>query len=536
MSLRVVHLEDDPRDVELVAETLRAEQIDCSIVAVASQDAFERALDDHPDLILSDFAMPGFDGGAAQAIAHNRCPEVPFVFVSGSIGEDKAVERLKCGATDYVLKEHLDKLPTAVRRALREAEDRRERAAAEAALRRINTELEARVEERTRALTAANNALHAARREADRANRAKSDFLSRMSHDLRTPLNAITGFAELLQMDPLTPDQADSVTHILRGGRHLLNLITEILDIARIEAGRLNVSLEPVQVSEVLGHAIALVQPLAGQRHIAIHTAIVDAEVQVFADRQRLNQVLLNLLSNAIKYNREGGQVRMRVRPVGSRVRIDVADTGAGIPREKLQLLFTPFERLGAEQSGVEGTGLGLALSKALVEAMHGTLRAASVIDEGTTFSLELPGTNGAGAAVADSTQVAAIRGDVLGTVLYIEDNAPNAQLMRRILSRRPGVSLRHAADGRSGLAMLTADPPDLVILDLHLFDMSGEEVMRHIWENPRTRGLPVAVLSADATPGSRRRLLASGAFRYLTKPFEIASILQLIDEVLPHA
>jgi CheY-like chemotaxis protein len=291
-----------------------------------------------------------------------------------------------------------------------------------------------------------------------------------------------------------------------------------------------------VQVSEVLGHAIALVQPLAGQRHIAIHTAIVDAEVQVFADRQRLNQVLLNLLSNAIKYNREGGQVRMRVRPVGSRVRIDVADTGAGIPREKLQLLFTPFERLGAEQSGVEGTGLGLALSKALVEAMHGTLRAASVIDEGTTFSLELPGTNGAGAAVADSTQVAAIRGDVLGTVLYIEDNAPNAQLMRRILSRRPGVSLRHAADGRSGLAMLTADPPDLVILDLHLFDMSGEEVMRHIWENPRTRGLPVAVLSADATPGSRRRLLASGAFRYLTKPFEIASILQLIDEVLPHA
>lgn len=532
MALRFVHLEDDPNDRDLVADALRAEAIECAIVAVDSRDGFERALAERPDLILSDYSLPGFDGDQAQDLALARCPDVPFVFVSGSIGEDRAVERLRRGATDYVLKDRLDKLAPAVRRALREAEDRRHRASAEAELRRLNAELEARVEERTAALVAANRALEQARHEADRANRAKSEFLSRMSHDLRTPLNAIVGFAQLLQLDPLTPDQADSVSHVLRGGEHLLNLINELLDIARIESGRLTLSPEPVSIADVLAYATDLVRPLAAKRGVTF-TADALVSVYAFVDRQRLNQILLNLLSNAVKYNRVGGTVSVRAETDGSQVRIAVADTGAGIPADKLALLFTPFERLGAEQTDIEGTGLGLALSRRLAEEMNGALTVDSVVDRGTTFQVVLPASHAPEAQPAAEPRHPVAAADYTGRILYIEDNVSNVILMERLLSRRPGLVLRHAPDGRSGLDLLAAERPDLVILDLHLSDMPGEEVLRRIWENRDTRGIPVVVLSADATPFSQRRLRASGAIGYLTKPFEIADVLRLIDEVV---
>ena len=218
MPFRFVHVEDDTHDRELVADALRSDGIECAIVAVDSRAEFEREIAQPPDLIISNYAIPGFGGDEAQRLARAWCPDVPFVFVSGSIGEDLAVERLKSGATDYVLKDRLDKLSTSIRRALREAEDRRRRASAEAELRRLNADLEARIEERTRAITQVNAALDEARREADRANLAKSDFLSRMSHDLRTPLNAIMGFAQLLGLDQLSPDQREGVECILRGG------------------------------------------------------------------------------------------------------------------------------------------------------------------------------------------------------------------------------------------------------------------------------------------------------------------------------
>ena len=390
MTLRVLHLEDDPNDRELVQATLESEQIECQLVQVASRDAFEQALAETPDLILADYSLPGFNGEHAQEIAREKCPDVPFVFVTGSIGEEEAVERLKSGATDYVLKDRLDKLPTAVRRALREAEDRRERAAAEAALRRLNVELEQRVAERTRALIEANESLEQARRAADRANQAKSEFLSRMSHDLRTPLNAIMGFAELMEYDPLTAEQKTYVENILGASRHLLNLINESLDIARIEAGRLTLSLEPVTVAEVLAPAATLIQPLASRRGIRVELRVPE-DLRVVADRHRLNQVMLNLLANAVKYNVEEGSVFVEGECRGGTVVIEVVDTGVGIAEDKLARLFTPFERLGAESSTVEGTGLGLAVSKLLVEAMHGSLTAHSEPHTGTTFRLELP-------------------------------------------------------------------------------------------------------------------------------------------------
>ena len=531
--LRIVHLEDSANDRTLVAETLRAELSDCTIVEVETREAFERALADGADVILSDYSLPSFTGDAAQALANARCPDVPFVFVSGSIGEEAAVARLKEGATDYVLKDRLDKLVPAVRRALRETEDRRRRTEAEGALRRLNAELEGRVEERTRALTVANEELERARQEADRANHSKSEFLSRMSHDLRTPLNAIMGFAQLLQLDNLSADQQESVGHILHGGRHLLNLIDEVLDIARIESGHLSLSPEPVAMADVVEHAVALVRPQAQIREITIVVGI-DSGLCVFADRQRLRQILLNLLSNAVKYNYHGGSIFVRASALDGAVRVEVADTGPGIPAGKLALLFIPFERLGAEQTGIEGTGLGLVLSKHLAEQMQGTLTAAEAA-EGARFHLTLPATAAPPAEPHVAAPPAVATGDYGGTILYIEDNLSNVRLMERVVRTRPNVALTHAPDGATGLEMIRADRPDLVILDLHLADMPGEEVLRHLWTS-RLGHIPVAVLSADATPPTRRRLLASGAIAYLTKPLDIAELMQLIDRVVGKA
>ena len=284
---------------------------------------------------------------------------------------------------------------------------------------------------------------------------------------------------------------------------------------------------------------MVLTRPLADRREIAVTTDIADA-IYAFADRQRVNQILLNLLSNAVKYNRHGGLIEVRVRSIADRVLLEVSDSGAGIPADKLALLFTPFERLGAEQTAIEGTGLGLALSRRLAAEMGGTLTVESVVDRGSVFRLTLPLTKPAASippkdAGAPQTDTSATM-DYAGSVLYIEDNISNVLLMQRILKRRPGVTLRHAPDGAMGLAMLRAERPGLVLLDLHLADLPGEEVLRRIWEDRALRSIPVAVLSADATVHSRRHLLASGAIAYLTKPLDLAKLLQVVDDALsPH-
>ena len=535
MGLRIVHLEDDPFDRELIEHALRADGLDCTIVAAPTRETFEEALAEQPDLILSDMSLPDFDGIAAQQLAMWRWPLVPFLYVSGSMGEEAAIERLRSGATDYVLKHRLEKLPTAVRRAVREAEDRRQRSTAEDALRRLNADLERRVSERTEALTRANLALVRARLDADRANLAKSEFLSRMSHDLRTPLNAINGFAQVLEMEGLSDDQQEGITHILRAGRHLLEMINEVLDISRIEAGRLSLSPEPVDVEGIVHGAVELIQPLAARRKLTLETDVPRA-TYVVADRLRLNQVLFNLLSNAVKYNREGGSVRVSAQATGPRVSVSVADTGPGIPEEKVQLLFTPFERLGAEQSGVEGTGLGLALVKGLVEAMEGSIVVDSVVDQGSRFTITLPAASAESVAATHlDVEEKTVRPDsgVSGTVLYIEDNASNVRLMEVVLSKRPGITMLHASDGETGLKMLRDRRPNLVLLDLHLPNVSGQEVLRRIWADPATRRIPVVVLTADATPAQMRRLLASGATAYLTKPVDVRDVFSVLDLVL---
>ncbi len=377
-----------------------------------------------------------------------------------------------------------------------------------------------------------------AKEAAEQASRAKSEFLSRMSHELRTPLNAILGFAQLLEMDSLAPEQRESVQHILKGGQHLLDLINEVLDIARIETGRVALSSEPIPIRDVVRESLELIAPLAAQRHIRITGSAQVHPGHVLADRQRLKQVLLNLLSNAVKYNRQGGSVTLICEDTPQeRLRIKVHDTGAGIAADKVARLFIPFDRLGIERTGVDGTGIGLALSKRLVELMDGEIGVESEVGRGSTFWVEFPLVESPVERYErmreDPPAPAAAGAGHARTVLYIEDNLANLELIQHILAHRPGVKLLSAMQGRLGLDLARQHHPDLILLDLHLPDITGDEILRRLREALETSRIPVVVISADATPGQGDRLLALGAWAYLAKPLDIKKLGMLLDEML---
>jgi signal transduction histidine kinase/CheY-like chemotaxis protein len=366
------------------------------------------------------------------------------------------------------------------------------------------------------------------------AARAKNEFLSRMSHELRTPLAAIMGFSELLGMADLDERKREWAATILKAGQHLLGLVDEVLDISRIEAGEISFSLEPVSISPVLDEAMELIGPLAEGRRVTLHPPrLGDGSGYIRADKQRLKQVLINLLSNAVKYNREGGDVRISVDAVGSeRVRIDVTDTGPGIDPDSFEKLFVPFERLNAG-TDVEGTGLGLALSRSLVEAMGGSLTVSSTLGEGSTFTVELG--RGEPVAVAEARsedgEVMAHRAyDGERSLLYIEDTVANVRLLEEILRSRPSVKLLPAGQGSLGLELALEHRPDLVLLDLHLPDIGGDEVLARLRADERTRDIPVVILSADATDGTPGPLLEAGAQAYLTKPIGVRELLEVVD------
>jgi PAS domain S-box-containing protein len=378
--------------------------------------------------------------------------------------------------------------------------------------------------------------LQAAKEEAERANRAKDEFLSRVSHELRTPMNTIIGFTQLLELDSCTPTQLENTGRILRAARHLLELLNEILDISRIESGRLSVELQAVGVHEAIQNALEMMRPLIDSKRIRLvqHNARA-AGIRVLADRQKLMQVLLNLLSNAIKYNRQEGQVTLSYDEVATgHLRINVADTGMGIAPDRRGALFQPFQRLGAERSGVEGTGLGLALSKSLVELMNGSIGVDSRPGEGSTFWIELP--ISATVSVQETVnkpQTETVTHEKPFSVLYIEDNAENITLLERILGLRRGVRLIIATHGKLGLEMAREHMPDLILLDLHLPDMSGLSILRQLVKEVATASIPVVILSADALPGTRKQLLDAGADCYLTKPLDVKQFLTVLDSFL---
>jgi len=396
------------------------------------------------------------------------------------------------------------------------------------------------VEERTSALRRTVGELETARAAADAANHSKSEFLSRMSHELRTPLNGVLGFAQLLDLGDLTDDQRESVGVILKGGNHLLKLINDVLDISRIETGDLAMSLEAVELTVLLADVLDLMRPLAAQRCIEL---VGDRQGgcsgYVFADRHRLKQILLNLLSNGIKYNRDGGTVAVSCeRPSATRLRIKVSDTGPGIPSEQLGLLFVPFERLGADRTPVEGVGVGLALSRQLAQAMGGTIDVHTLVGQGSTFWIELALVEGPVERYerldrGTTSPPAEPPPEVQHVVLYIEDNVANLKLVQNLIAHRPGVKIISAIQGRLGLDLAREHHPILILLDLHLPDIGGDQVLQQLRDDPATTSIPVVVLSADATPGQVQRLLSAGASAYLTKPFDVRELLRIIDDIL---
>ncbi len=396
---------------------------------------------------------------------------------------------------------------------------------------------------------AAEGALIAARNEAERANRAKSEFLSRMSHELRTPLNAVLGFGQLLESDrtePLGPLQRSRVQELLRGGRHLLSLINDVLDLARIEAGTLLLDLAPVDLAALVQECIPMVEPAAAARGVVLSVRPGGPEAAtVLADRTRLKQVLLNLLSNAVKYNRPEGRVDLRWAAVGEAVRIEVCDTGSGLDAQQQERLFHAFERLDAGRSDVEGAGIGLALSKWLVDLMQGAIGVNSAPGEGSCFWVALaasasgleraaPRQGGLPAelpAVPEPVGPGALRPH---TVLYIEDNEVNQILMQGMLAQRPLLRLLLAGHPEEGLALAWSERPDLVLLDIQLPDMDGFEVLRRLRADPRSRRIPVLAVSANAMPADRERAVQAGFVNYVTKPIDMPRLLSLLDKLLP--
>jgi PAS domain S-box-containing protein len=393
------------------------------------------------------------------------------------------------------------------------------------------SEMEAEILRRSKELQDTNEKLRS-------ANDAKNEFLSRVSHELRTPLTAIMGFGELLSLSDIDKQKQDWAQLILRAGRHLTALVDEVLEISRIEAGQLAISLGPVELEELLSDALGLVRPLADARRVTIFPPQIQARsAYVLADKQRLKQVLINLLSNAVKYNRKGGEVRVTVADnAEGGLRISVSDSGKGIPPESIEKLFVPFERLDAQAAGIEGTGLGLALSRSLAEAMRGTIGVESTPGEGSTFWVDLRRGEPAAVVAAEAEEQRLMTERTYTgerRLLYIEDTVANVGLIEEILATRPSVKLLPAMMGQLGIELAREHQPGLILLDLHLPDLGGERVLETLQADPDTREIPVVILTADATRRQVDSLLGSGARAYLTKPIGVRELLETVDEYL---
>jgi len=383
--------------------------------------------------------------------------------------------------------------------------------------------------------------LESARSVAETASLAKSDFLSSMSHELRSPLNAILGFAQLMETDvpPPTPAQTESIAQILQAGWHLLTLINEILDLAKVESGQVPLSEEPVSLAEVMLESQAMIEPQAQQRGITLSFPRFDIPTFVHADRTRVKQVLINLLSNAVKYNHEQGTVEVRcTSDTPGRIRISIKDNGAGLPPDQIAQLFRPFNRLGQEAGGVEGTGIGLVVAKRLVELMGGTIGVESTVGAGSLFWFELV-SDAAPRHLEEESDAAAVdvsrtlRGAGPYTLLYVEDNQANLKLIERIVLRHPEMRLLTALDGDCGVAIARASHPDVILMDINLPGINGFEALKILRSDRATEHIPVIAVSANAMPLDVERGLKAGFARYLTKPIRVNELMEALNVTL---
>ena len=418
-----------------------------------------------------------------------------------------------------------------------------ERRHAQQEVMRLNEELERRVHERTAQLEESNRGLIAATREAETANRAKSEFLSNMSHELRTPLNAIIGFGQLLSHEDAAnagPERNRGfVQHIVDAGNHLLTLINEILNLAQIESGKVSISLEPVDLREVLEECHALTRTASAQRGIRL-VFPTDTTLNVNADRTRLKQVLLNLLSNAVKYNREHGAVLVECTSGDEgRIRVAVQDTGAGLTPDQLRSLFQPFNRLGRDKTSIEGSGIGLVLTKRLVELMGGSIGVRSTPGTGSTFWIDLRSAERAKVDLASVAPRLPTASELMGgdpqvaTILCVDDNRANLALLTEALSLRTDCMVLTATDGQAGVEMARSHSPDVILMDNNMPIMSGREAMRILALDPATAGIPIIAVSAAAMPNMVSSGLEQGYFRYLVKPYDLVDLTDAIDAAI---
>ncbi len=377
---------------------------------------------------------------------------------------------------------------------------------------------------------------------AEKANRAKTDFLSSMSHELRTPLNAILGFAQLMESGATvpTPSQQQSLDQILKAGWYLLELINEILDLAQIESGKVTLSREPVSLAEVMLECQLMIEPQAQKRGIGLSFPQFDAQLFVSADRTRVKQILINLLFNAIKYNRPQGTVTVQYTPRSADlVRISIRDTGAGLDAKRLEQLFKPFNRLGREAGTEQGTGIGLVVTKGLVELMGGTVGVESVVGVGSVFWFELSRIAAPARVVDHALPVAPTpkpAGALLHTVLLVEDNPANVILVQGLIARRPDLRLLCAVNADLGIELARTDRPEVILMDINLPGISGVEAMKILQADPATARIPIIALSANAVARDIELALAAGFFNYLTKPIKVGEFMDALDVALAFA
>jgi signal transduction histidine kinase len=559
--IRVLIVEDDLVD-RMACRRALAQNPDYEFVlleAETGREGLQLVHTQKPDCVLLDYHLPDLNGLEFLAELRNDVGEipVPIMMLTGADTAAVAVEAMKRGAQDYLVKDvnrqYLELLPAVIQRVLRERRTLMEKKQVEAELLQHRYRLEELVAKRTDELAEVNKQLrqdiverkHAqaeltnAKAAAEKANFAKSEFLSKMSHELRTPLNAILGFAQLLERDspPPTPGQTAKLHQIIQAGWYLLKLINEILDLAVIESGRLSLSREPLSLIDVMRECQAMIEPQAQQR--GIHMSFLPFDITWFAhvDRTRVKQILINLLSNAIKYNREQGTIEVKCTANQERIRISIKDSGMGLPPEKLVQLFQPFNRLGQETSAEQGTGIGLVVTKQLVELMGGTIGVESTVGVGSEFWIELirdvTPQLAAGPTMLAERAPQAQANAALRTLLYVEDNPANLMLVEQIIEGYPYLRMLSARDGNLGIALARAHLPDVILMDITLPDINGIEAMEILRKDPLTAHIPIVALSANAMPHNVLKGMEAGFFRYICKPFELNDFMCVIDEAL---